>query len=300
MFVRDDMWRNAASYMSKMGGECGIYLREFGEGRGELTVFYDENPSTETRLNFEEFILSHLRTRVLRETLKFRRVLVCPGCQEPVPLRSIQLRRERGFDSIICPICETNVTISEDAALHEVDRSPSATVAELNRSANSGRDKSADALVVKGKIATRDYDVFLCHNSVDKSLVKEIGAKLKVQGILPWLDEWELRPGLSWQRELEDTIPRIRTAAVFVGEGGVGPWQKMEIEAFLREFVNRNCPVIPVLLPSFKYEPVKGSKKKRPKLPVFLRGNTWVDFTQESPDPMKQLLWGITGIRGRN
>ncbi len=32
-----------------------------------------------------------------------------------------------------------------------------------------------------------------------------------------------------------------------------------------------------------------------PDLPVFLEGMTWVDFRVERPDPMAQLVWGVTG-----
>ena len=33
------------------------------------------------------------------------------------------------------------------------------------------------------------------------------------------------------------------------------------------------------------------------KLPLILEGMTWVDFRKQEPDPMKQLIWGITGKR---
>jgi hypothetical protein len=32
-------------------------------------------------------------------------------------------------------------------------------------------------------------------------------------------------------------------------------------------------------------------------LPLFLKGLTWVDFRQANPDPMQQLIFGITGNR---
>lgn len=131
-----------------------------------------------------------------------------------------------------------------------------------------------------------DFDVFLCHNNKDKPKVKEIGLRLKERGILSWLDEWELRPGFPWQRSLEQQIERIKTAAVFVGDDGIGPWQQEELEAFLREFTKRGCPVIPVLLPNSSTEP---------KLPPFLSSRTWVDFRKQVPNPIDQLVWGITG-----
>src|SRR5438270_10917477 len=63
-------------------------------------------------------------------------------------------------------------------------------------------------------------------------------------------------------------------------------WQRQELDAFLRECVQRGCPVIPVLLADAQEEPAP---------PVFLRAMTWVDFRRQNPDPMRQLLWGMTG-----
>lgn len=130
------------------------------------------------------------------------------------------------------------------------------------------------------------FDVFLCHNSKDKPAVIGVAEQLQQQGIVPWLDIWHLRPGFSWQRALEDQIDQIGAVAVFVGGSEFGPWQSQEIDAFLRAFVNRQCPVIPVLLPD---------APKEPKLPVFLQGLMWVDFRLQYPEPMGQLRWGITG-----
>ena len=157
-----------------------------------------------------------------------------------------------------------------------------------DRAADTGRDRDRAASIVQGKLETGDYDVFLCHNSEDKPAVKKIGERLKERGILPWLDEWELRPGLPWQQLLEAQIEQIKSAAVFVGETGIGPWQDMELYAFIREFVRRECPVIPVIL---------ADCKGTPDLPIFLEGMTWVDFRKRDPDPMEQLIWGITGER---
>jgi hypothetical protein len=131
------------------------------------------------------------------------------------------------------------------------------------------------------------FDVFLCYNNKDLPSVKNIAYELKNNEINPWLDEWELRPGLPWQEILEDQIERINSVAVFVGKDGFGPWQDQEIKAFLQEFVKRKCPVIPVILPEAQMDV--------PKLPIFLKGFTWVDFRKNDPNPIKRLIWGITG-----
>mgnify|MGYP001024457479 CR=1 FL=1 len=132
------------------------------------------------------------------------------------------------------------------------------------------------------------FDVFLCHNSEDKPAVIEIAQRLLSQDIRPWLDEWNLRPGQDLQDALDTEIEQFKTAAVFVGSKGLGPWQRQEIKVFLREFVERGCWVIPVLL---------GDAPQEPELPTFLKGKTWVDFRRQVPDPFDRLVWGITGIR---
>ncbi len=62
----------------------------------------------------------------------------------------------------------------------------------------------------------------------------------------------------------------------------------MEIEAYLRRFVNQGSPVIPVLL---------HNAPKQPELPIFLEGMTWVDFRQSESNAMGRLIWGITGVQ---
>jgi hypothetical protein len=130
------------------------------------------------------------------------------------------------------------------------------------------------------------FDVFLCHNNKDKNIVESLAKELCEAGIRPWFDKWEIRPGSTWQEVLEDQIESVRSAAVFIGPSKIGPWQNEEIRAFLSQFVERKCPVIPVFL---KRAPAK------PKLPIFLKNKHHVDFRKNDPDPFDQLLWGIKG-----
>jgi hypothetical protein len=143
------------------------------------------------------------------------------------------------------------------------------------------------ASILRHKRDANQFDVFLCHNSVNKPEVRKIGERLKARGLLPWLDEWELRPGVPWQRTLEKQIRSIKSAAVFIGKDGRGPWQDLELESFIRQFVSRQCPVIPVLQRSCPTEP---------DLPTFLEGMNYVNLSKRKPDPLEQLVWGITGI----
>jgi hypothetical protein len=130
------------------------------------------------------------------------------------------------------------------------------------------------------------FDVFLCHNSEDKPAVRDIAQKLAARNIKPWLDEEQIRPGTSWQTSLGQQIESIKSAAIFVGESGLGPWQNQEIQALLNQFVKRECLVIPVVLTS---------AKTTPDLPWTLANLHYVDFRVTHLDPLKQLIWGITG-----
>ncbi|MCP4660593.1 MAG: protein kinase [bacterium] len=135
---------------------------------------------------------------------------------------------------------------------------------------------------------TGHYDVFLCYHGQARTAVEDVARRLRLRGLSPWLDVWELRPGRPWQRLVEEQIQKIGAAAVFVGEEGLGPWQDLEIAALLRQFVKRGCSVIPVILPECR---------KIPELPAFLESMTWVDLRRTTPDPLERLIWGITGER---
>jgi hypothetical protein len=135
---------------------------------------------------------------------------------------------------------------------------------------------------------TKPYDVFLAHNSGDKPAVEELARVLRDERRLKvWFDVWKLRPGLSWQKGMEDGIRGSKSGAVLVGRDGIGPWENEEMEVLLELAVREQRPVIPVLLP--------GAAEK-PDLPVFLASRHYVDLRGGlSSDSVDQLVWGITG-----
>jgi len=284
MFHKKELWKNAVTYMASVGGMCGVALRTTGEAHGELTLFFDQGVNEQTRFHFEEYVQTHLQRKALSESIRRRRIFACLECTAVVTEQVVQLRLARGFDWLTCSVCGTVVPLLDrEQRLKEHHAS---LVQVMDHAANRQRDRETLKSILQGKKASGNFDVFLCHHNEDKAIVKQIREQLKERGILPWLDEWELRPGLPWQRALEAQIAQIKSAAVFVGQGGIGPWEQLELEAFLRQFVKRGCPVIPVLLPE---------AQEKPQLPLLLEGITWVDFRVERPDPLEHLLWGITG-----
>jgi WD40 repeat protein len=287
-FQRQALWQDAVTYTARVGGICGIELRSIEDGKGEFALFFDDNASEETRFQFEEYIKVHLERYALAATVQRRRIFRCPtpSCKEPLTDGQVTGRLRRGHKQAECPACGQTISLLDGE--ERLAKTPDSLVREIDMTANKQVKQEAAISIVQGKVETTDFDVFLCHNGEDKAEVRRIGELLKQQGILPWLDEWELRPGLPWQRALEEQIGHIKSAAVFVGSSGVGPWQHEELDAFLRQFNQRKCPVIPVLLPGVP---------ATPELPLFLGNRTWVDFRTHDPDPLARLIWGITGKR---
>jgi hypothetical protein len=109
-------------------------------------------------------------------------------------------------------------------------------------------------------------DLFLSYNSRDIEAVQAIAERLHAANLTTFLDKADLKPGLPWILDIEDSISRSKTVAVFIGEHGFGPYQETEIhQAIIRHHDEkrngRTFPVIPVLLPGAELE----------NIPVYLR-----------------------------
>lgn len=138
------------------------------------------------------------------------------------------------------------------------------------------------------------FDVFLSHRSADKPAVEELARLLVRKGIEPWLDKWDLVPGVPWQEALEKALAECASVAVCIGPGGFGPWQDEEMRAAISRRVQDrkgNFRVIPVLLPGTRREEIG-------PLPTFLTATTWVEFrdTLDDEEAFHRLVCGILGI----
>jgi hypothetical protein len=129
------------------------------------------------------------------------------------------------------------------------------------------------AVVSKVLTTESSYDIFLSYNSADHGVVESVARKLGDEGLRPFLDRRNLRPGMRWRSELEKTLGSCKAVAIFVGRGEMGSWQQREVDVALDlQSKFPNFPVIPVLLPDC--EPPLG----------FLRQLTWVDLRTQTLD----------------
>ena len=124
-------------------------------------------------------------------------------------------------------------------------------------------------------------------NSKDKPLVRQLYCNLKERSIRPWLDEEEIAPGTRFQDEIQQAIGQIKSAAVCIGKSGMGRWQALELETFIRRCIEADIRVIPVLLPGVDHIPENL---------LFLANFHAVTFETDINDPkaLFGLEWGIT------
>ncbi|NMG21517.1 hypothetical protein DP116_19510 [Brasilonema bromeliae SPC951] len=120
--------------------------------------------------------------------------------------------------------------------------------------------------------------------------MRAIANQLKKHDIKIWLDEEQIPPGRSFQDEIQKAIPLVKSAAIFIGLKGLGKWQRMEVRSLTTKCVEKDIPLIPVLLPGVT---------ELPETLVFLKEYTWVEFSKSTDDPqaLHNLVWGITATQ---
>ncbi|GAK57315.1 methyltransferase type 11 [Candidatus Vecturithrix granuli] len=136
----------------------------------------------------------------------------------------------------------------------------------------------------------KPYAVFLSYNSEDSEAVEQIAQYLEKSNLCPWLDKWNLIPGQSIVKGIEDGLGKSSSCAIFIGKNGFGPWHDKEKEiASIQQIQDPKFPVIPIFLPD---------APQKPGLPHFLSINLAVDFRGKTLDD-DDALWRLEcGIRG--
>jgi hypothetical protein len=235
-----------------------------------LILSFDDAPPA-TRERFEEFVEGHLQKYADPSSVRRSRARVC-DCGRRVLDEVIRDMIAQGQGSFHCPYCGRVLRLSDLDRPTAIRTGPNLGASELQR-----------------KIDAHSFDVFICYNHEDKESARAIAEELKERNILPWMDEWSLRPGMDWQDVVQEVIGRVKSAAILYGPKGVSPAQADEIRALIVQYRERKCPVIPVILPKCT---------ENPQLPPFISSHSWVDFRNLETHPWKQLCFGITGGKG--
>jgi hypothetical protein len=141
--------------------------------------------------------------------------------------------------------------------------------------------------------ATDHFDVFIAYNSEHRNEVRLINYALRNRGICTWLDEEQMPAGTLHQEMIQNALRRVKASAVVLGRKGLGRWEAVELRTLIAESIDRNIPVIPVLLPGVD-EP--------PQELAFLRQYVAVKFRKNVPEPeaIAALEKGIVRVLARD
>ena len=291
-FELKDLWKNAAEFYDTVGRVCGFQLIKSDGGYGTISVFFEKGAPVESKLLFLRFIHEHIKRRMSPEFFKRERIYRCPACEEEVEnKRAVQVRLKKGLKTILCQFCSAEIRLIDLLEEKFGDPELMNLVHGLDKEVEENKRLAVSRITEKAKEFT-EFDVFLAHNSVDKPLVRAIGEELKQRQLRPWFDEDQIPPGRWFQDFIQEAIPRVKCAAIFLGNSGLGNWETLELRIFISQCVDRGIPVIPVLLPGISEVP----EELR-----FLRELTWVRFFESVNEigALDKLEWGITGERPR-
>jgi len=290
-FEMKDLWKNAAEFRDTMERECGFILKSPNEGYGIISVFFGDKTSMDSKVLFLKFIHKHLHKHSLSDSVKRERIYRCPKCGEEVEnRRAVEIRLKKGKRTIACQYCDTQIPLFDLLEEKFGDQKLLQQVRELEKEVEEKKEQAVGLTTSKAKVDIGEFDVFMAHNSEDKQQVIALSEILKGRGLNPWLDIEQIPPGRWFQDVIQQVIPKVKSAVVIVGKKGMGKWQMVELRSFLSQCVEKDMPVIPVLLPGISESPSEL---------LFLKEADWVRFIDsiDEPEALDNLVWGITGER---
>jgi small GTP-binding protein len=286
-FKKREFFQDAAAYRAEAGGRCLVRLRDLGRGQGELDVLFEGETPAPVRQGFLEFVGKHLEARSTPGSVTRRHAYHCVECGNPFEDRVVKARLEAHKKNLICPICEKKTPLVD--LLAPPTAAAASVAAQIGTDARTGRQRMTAGLVIRAKEAEGKFDVFLSHNSKDKTAVERIAKRLLAVGIRPWLDKWNLAPGDTVSDALEQAIKTISCAALCFGPADIGKWHIMEIRGYVEKWAGGDARMIPVILPG---------AADAPELPLFVRQTLWVDlrdWENDENDSFYRLVCGILG-----
>jgi ssDNA-binding Zn-finger/Zn-ribbon topoisomerase 1 len=121
--------------------------------------------------------------------------------------------------------------------------------------------------------------VFLSYSHHDKEFVTKLAEDLRDRGVVPWLDEWEMSPGDSLSRRIQEGIEESSLFLVILSSTSLSSkWCQKELDAAdVLEVEKGRKFVIPIL-----YE--------KCRLPLFMKAKMYADFSSDYDNGLKKLI----------
>src|SRR5258706_15595896 len=103
-----------------------------------------------------------------------------------------------------------------------------------------------------------EFDVFLSHSSKDKTRVRVVAERLRMDGLKVWFDEWVIKAGDSIPAKVEEGLEQSRVMVLCMSANAFGSdWAQLESGTFrFRDPLNKKRRFIPLRLDE---APIKGT-----------------------------------------
>ncbi len=90
---------------------------------------------------------------------------------------------------------------------------------------------------------------FISHSSINKEIAAQLSRDLVKQGIDVWFAEWEILPGDSLRRKIEQGISEATHFIVLLTQHSLkSEWVQTELDAALVKKIENQCRLLPVLI----------------------------------------------------
>jgi len=113
--------------------------------------------------------------------------------------------------------------------------------------------------------------IFISHSSEDKQFARMLANHLSEYGLIPWLDETDMKVGDDLMKTIMDALKGTEYMAIVLSSHSIqSKWVKKEIKiAQLQEKKEKRTIIVPVLL------------DESVEIPLGLKGRLYADFTHE-------------------
>ena len=293
-FKKQSLFKDAALFLGPHDRVCGFamdYPDLRNDALGRLVVFFEPGTEKDVKLPLLRYVNQQLEKMALQDSVRRERVYQCI-CGYTIPTDAVELRKQRGARTAVCPVCVTEMPIDD---LAEETAWPDKRVADIETRADAEQQRQKRLLVLRERARNKEFDVFLCHNRKDRRAGLQLAQRLLDQGILPWIDrqdELVARPATA-SPDLARCAGSIRVVAIVLGEHALGNPQEQEYRVSLQHFLQAHTrphpAIVPVLLPEVPAQPSR--------LHPQLRNLNGVDFRlpggMENQEQMKRLIQAI-------
>ena len=117
------------------------------------------------------------------------------------------------------------------------------------------------------------------HEPKSRRAATELATRLRRDGVLIWMDQWELKPGQIWQPAIESALQQAKTVVAIVGSS---ERSRSMLEKELQAALEQEKTVIPVLTEDADFDDI----------PEIIRDRQAVAPTNDK-NAYLQLLWAL-------